>query len=114
MGVFVDDLDLSVRQFSGAWRVMCNPAPGRIIEAHDMNTGDSVIDRLGARYHRKGGAGRVAFFVSPRADSADLAADFTAAATVGSSSHVVFRCDYAPAAGPMARRSTSRAVIGSR
>lgn len=35
MGVFVDDLDLSVRQFSGAWRVMCNPAPGRIIEAHD-------------------------------------------------------------------------------
>jgi GNAT superfamily N-acetyltransferase len=35
MGVIVDDLDLSIHQFSAAWRVMCNPAPGRIIEAHD-------------------------------------------------------------------------------
>ena len=35
MDVIVDDLDLSIRQFSGAWRVMCSPAPGRIIEAHD-------------------------------------------------------------------------------
>jgi len=35
MGVIVDGLDLSLRQFSEAWRVMCNPAPGRIIEVHD-------------------------------------------------------------------------------
>ena len=35
MGVIVDGLDLSLRQFSAAWRVMCNPAPGRIIEVDD-------------------------------------------------------------------------------
>ena len=35
MGVIVDDLNLSIRQISAAWRVMCDAAPGRIIEVHD-------------------------------------------------------------------------------
>lgn len=35
MGLIVDDVDLSLRQFSGAWRLMCAGAPGRIVQAGD-------------------------------------------------------------------------------
>ena len=35
MGLIVDDVDLSLRQFSGAWRLMCGGAPGATVQAGD-------------------------------------------------------------------------------
>ena len=35
MALIADDVDLSLRQFSGAWRLMCGGARGAIVQAED-------------------------------------------------------------------------------